>query len=130
MGIYFPNIKDKERCFFLCSDYEYSCILFLKRLGILLVGRNHGINVFSVKKRLVEFESSINVTGLVQSIAQVRASEVLIGLDTGELVWYDLHHKAKLNSWKLKETRILLLSLERCGSKRFIMASLSGVGEL
>jgi hypothetical protein len=60
----------------------------------------------------------------------VRASEVLIGLDTGEVVLYDLCKEVKLNSWILNEPRLLLLSLERCGHRTFTMGSLSGVSEV
>lgn len=131
-GIYFNDIKeiDSFRQVYLAGQNGYSCILFLSSLGKLLVGRNHAINVFSVKNRLVEQVSSINVSGLVQSIAHVRASEVLIGLDTGQLVLYDLAQDAKLSSWHLKEPSILLLTLEKCGHRTFTMGSLSGLSEV
>ncbi len=55
-GMYFNDIKEPNSVSGVdfATQCEYSCILFLSRLGKLLVGRNHGINVFSVKNRLVE----------------------------------------------------------------------------
>jgi hypothetical protein len=55
-GIFFNDIKDAKSFFGLKLNAhdEYSCILFLSRLGKLMVGRNHGVNVFSVENRHVE----------------------------------------------------------------------------